>query len=186
MIESTQQLLEIIDSCKQGNRKSCRLLYDSFKNSLFAVCLRYFSDRTEAEDALQEAFILIFKNINKFDESKGSFYTWSSKIVVNVILSKLRKNKPLVIYTKDLPTVEDDSFTLPLQNLTMKELVKEIQSLPEGYRRVFNMYVMDGMTHKEIAEEMDISISTSKTQLLYAKRAMQKKLEKLNIFSYVK
>lgn len=179
------EISEAIKACKKGDHSAFRMLYDSYKNSLFAICLRYVSDRMEAEDMLQEAFILIFKNISSYDSEKGSFYTWSSKIVVNTILGKLRKNKPLLVFQEQVPKKEHSSVDLPIHDLSMKELVQQIQSLPEGYRRIFNMYVIDGMKHREIAKEMDISVSTSKTQLMYAKRAMQKKISEMHSYSQV-
>lgn len=186
MIKSQQHLEEIIRSCKRGDRKCQMELYEAYKNSLFAICLRYFKDRHKAEDMLQEGFILIYKNLDKFDSTKGTFYTWASRVVVNVILGDLRKNKIKLAYNEVLPDDQQSDYNVPIHNMSMVELVKTIQTLPDGYRMVFNMYVMEGMTHKEISEKVGISINTSKTQLMNAKKAMRQKLEKLEIYSYVK
>lgn len=141
---------------------------------------RYTSNRDEAQDYLQDGFIRIFKDLKQYDASKGSFYTWGRMVMVNTALQHIRKRRILIADTQ----VDDYHETFitradALNNLETEDLYRLISELPVGYRAVFNMYVIEGYSHKEISEALDISESTSKSQLYKAKKALQKKLESL-------
>ncbi len=143
-----------------------------------SICLRYLTSRQDAEDCLQEAMIKIFKHLRSFDNAKASYLTWSKKIIVNACLEKLRK-PGLLNYIGSIfefgkkATVYSDA----IENLNLEDLTKVIQSLPKGYRTVFNMYVIDGFNHNEISEKLKISVSTSKTQLMKARKLLKSKIE---------
>lgn len=142
------------------------------------ICLRYGNSKPEAEDMLQEGLISVFKSINQFDPKKAEFSAWSNKVIANAALQYLRKWKKWN-FTQSIDDYEnqiayqEDVFT----TLGAKELTTLVQKLPDGYRIVFNMYVIEGYKHKEIAEILDISENTSKSQLLKAKRMLRNQLE---------
>lgn len=144
------------------------------------ICLRYAPNRAEAEDMLQEGLINVFKELKQYDPEIAAFSAWSNKIMVNAALQHLRKWKKLA-FTQDVEDYEndlaygDDVF----DTLGAKELTAFVQALPEGYRVVFNLYVLEGYKHREIAEILGISENTSKSQLLKAKKMLRNQLEKV-------
>ena len=158
-----------------GDKKSANNLYNAYKRPLFLVCLRYASDRSRAQDYLQEAFISIFKNLKQFDVSKGAFESWAKRVAINTCLMDLRKNTLYAVNISEAVQVESDMEDA-LSSMSLKEMLEMIQQLPEGYKTVFNMYVIDGYSHKEIAEKLGVSINTSKTQLRKARLLLQKKI----------
>lgn len=167
--------INLIISAKNGDRKAAKQLYDMHKQNLFMVCLRYAKDRSQAQDYLQETFISIFKNLHQFDTLKGAFRSWAKRIAINVCLMDIRKNN---LYSVNISEAEAIAAKTPnaLSSLSLKEMLALIQQLPDGYKTVFNMYVIDGYSHKEIADELGISVSTSKTQLMKARLLLQKKI----------
>lgn len=169
--------INLITDAKNGDRKAAKQLYELHKQGLFIVCLRYAKDRSQAQDYLQDTFIKIFKNLHQFDNLKGAFGAWAKRIAVNVCLMDIRKNN---LYSVNISEAEVIATDTPdaLSGLSLKEMLLMIQQLPDGYKTVFNMYVIDGYSHKEIAAELGISISTSKTQLMKARLLLQKKIVK--------
>lgn len=177
MEDQTININDLIKKCINHDQASCRTLYLRFKNSLFSICLRYADTRALAEDYLQEGFITIFKNLNKYNPEKGAFYTWASKVLINQILMLKRKNKiSFESEDKVLPMNVKVNQTI-VSKLQLKELILLIQKLPDGFRTVFNLYEIEGHTHKEISVKLNISESTSKTQLMRAKLLLRKKIE---------
>lgn len=170
--------LKIIKKCLRNNSQAHKALYDKYKVRWFMICLRYGNNKTEAEDMLQEGLISVFKNLNQFDHKKAEFSAWSNKVMVNSALQHLRKWKKWD-FTQSIDdyenqiTYQDDVF----DKLGAKELTTLVQKLPDGYRIVFNMYVIEGYKHKEIAEILNISENTSKSQLLKAKKMLRSQLE---------
>lgn len=164
----------------KGNARAQRILYNQHKVKWFMICLRYAQNRAEAEDMLQEGLIGVFNNLKQYDPEKASFSAWSNKIMVNAALQYLRKwknlnfNRDIDDYTDQLSYAED-----VFESLGAKELTSMVQKLPDGYRIVFNLYVVEGYKHKEIAEKLSISESTSKTQLLKAKKMLRTQLEEV-------
>lgn len=176
-------IVDIIEACCKNQQAACKQLYEMYKSSLFAICLRYSSNREEAEDWLQDGFISIFKNIKKFDLDKGAFYTWSSKIIINTILMSKRKQNLKFDSINQSDRIEPINASFEsniLSNIQYKDLVALIQNLPNGFKTVFNLYVIEGYSHKEIGQLIGISESTSKTQLMRAKQALKKKIESQN------
>lgn len=171
---------ELIRLCIRKNAKAQKLLYDTYHSSLLGICLRYGTSRAEAEDILQLGMITIFKNIASYS-SNGSFEGWMKRIMVNVAIDNFRKNKKYY-HHHDINEVNSTPyFVLPPPNhLEVKEILKTIQQLPAGYRMVFNLYAIEGYSHKEIAKKLDISENTSKTQLHKARKSLRKKLLELD------
>jgi RNA polymerase sigma-70 factor (ECF subfamily) len=172
---------EIISGCVKGDKRAQKALYDKYSAKMFGVCIRYFRSRDEAEDALQEGFIKVFNNIDKF-RNEGSFDGWIRRIIVNTALNFYKSNLKhyySVDYQEIEETIEDTK--LNFDNFSVEFLLSIIQSLPEGYRLIFNLYEIEGYNHKEIGEMLGISINTSKSQLMKSKIQLQKKLNKKNI-----
>jgi len=170
---------EIIAGCKVGKRKAQHELYNRYSGSMFGVALRYSRNKSEAEDVLQEAFIRIFKYIKNFEgRNEGSLSAWIKTIVINTTLSYNRNNKKHH-YTEDVDEVqvgENPVFDISSDDDTddrKQKVMKAMQQLPDGYRTVFNLYSLEGYTHKEIAEILDISENTSKSQLSKARKYLR-------------
>ncbi len=166
---------EIIDGCLEKSAVHQRGLFDLYSRKLMSLCLRYSGSAPEAEDMLQESFIKIFSSIQQY-EGKGSFEGWIKKITVNTCLRKLKK---IQVSHPELGILEnkgDDQWPDAVSSLTEKELIQMISRLPEGYRVVFNLYVMEGYNHNEIAEMLQIEPVTSRSQLIKARRILQKQV----------
>lgn len=169
----------LIKAAKKHNRDAQAALYTTYQKHWFMICLRYNNHRADAEDCLQNGLVKIFSNLNQFDPDKGKFKDWSSKIIVNENLAFLRhRQKARSSEISDDYLLED--FQLPETNtLSQENLTRLIQRLPDGYRTVFNLYVLEGYDHNEIASILDISVGTSKSQLHKARKLLQKQLEVL-------
>ncbi len=166
---------DIIRGCIKSDASCQRELFNQYAGRLMTVCLRYAGDRHEAEDILQEAFIIIFKNIHQY-RSEGAFDKWLKRIVINCALRWIEKKK---IRFADLNNEASNialNDTDALSSLSEEELLRLIRELPNGYRIVFNLYVMEGYTHDEIASLLHIKPVTSRSQLLQAKRWLQQQI----------
>jgi RNA polymerase sigma factor (sigma-70 family) len=172
--------IEIINGCVKEDRQSQKLLYQKFANTMMAICYRYSRNKEDAEDSLTEGFMKVFEKISTF-KNEGSFEGWVKRIFINHSLEKLRKNGNIykVLHFDDYENEQDSGEDIE-SNLNAKELIELIQKLPPIYQMVFNLYVFDGKKHKEIAEELKISIGTSKSNLFDARKWLKKELEKLN------
>ena len=171
--------LEMIEGCKKGDRYAQKLLYDRFSGKMFALCCRYVKDKMEAEDILLTAFTKILNRIDQY-KNEGSFEGWIRRVMVNESLSYLRKNKSMYVET-DIEAVDREPNYEKLENhLEAQDLLKLISELPSGYRIVFNMFAIDGYSHKEIGEELGINENTSKSQLSRARSVLQKRLIELD------
>jgi len=168
---------DLIQGCMEGNRRMQEELYKRFSPRMYAVCLRYAGNAEEAEDILQEGFIKVFKKLNSF-RSEGSFEGWVRRIFVNTAIEHFRKKRYLQPVTeKEENTIEGKYFSV-LDELAEKDILALVQELSPGYRTVFNMYVVEGYTHKEIADMLEISEGTSKSQLSRAKVILQDMVKK--------
>lgn len=163
---------DLIDGCLQGNRKMQYELYQRFAPKMYGVCLRYAANATEAEDILQEGFIKVFGKLESF-RREGSFEGWVRRIFVNTAIEHFRKKSYLQPITEKEEAVYEANYLSVLDNLAEKDIVGLVQQLSPGYRTVFNLYVVEGYTHREIAEQMGISEGTSKSQLSRAKLILQ-------------
>ena len=155
-------------------------LYDLFSPGMYVVCLMYSRDSEEAKDILQEGFIKILKQINKF-EKKGSFEGWMKRIIINTAITNYRKNQKRYKQTElDNYNEQFNSTSLYESDFTHEELLKIINKLPEGYKVVFNLYAIEGYKHKEIAELLGIDVATSKSQYSRAKKSIRLKMEEIS------
>jgi RNA polymerase sigma factor (sigma-70 family) len=163
---------DLVEGCRAGDRKLQKELYERYAPKMFGVCLRYAGATEEAEDILQEGFVKVFNKINSF-RGEGSFEGWIRRIVVNTAIEHFRRKTYLQPVTeKEEQTVESDYLSV-LDNLAEKDIIGLVQRLSPGYRSVFNLYVVEGYTHKQIGELMGISEGTSKSQLSRAKSILQ-------------
>ncbi len=170
--------IEVIEGCKRGDRHAQKLLYERFSGKMFALCSRYIKDKMEAEDVLVKAFTKILDRINQY-KNEGSFEGWVRRVMVNESLSYLRRNKSMYVETDIEAADKEPNFERLENELEAQDLLKLISELPSGYRIVFNMYAIDGYSHKEIGEELGINESTSKSQLSRARAVLQKRLIEL-------
>jgi RNA polymerase sigma factor (sigma-70 family) len=166
---------ELIDGCTRRDRAAQKALYDRYCRKMMVFCQRYAKSTAEAEDILQEGFIKVFKNINQF-RSESRLDTWMTRIMINTALNSQRQKLyllPMVDVTElQLPESEEIS----LSGFHLSELVTMIQSLPDGCRVVFNLFAIEGYSHKEIGELLSISEGTSKSQYNRAKVLLRSKL----------
>lgn len=171
---------ELIEGCKKGKHSAFEALYRKYAMSMMAIAQRYCNTTFEGEDVLQEAFIKIFQKINTFD-GKGSFEGWLKRVVVNTAINHYHQTYKDKLNT-DYQSLNEPDHHLPdvLSRLSNEELLNVIKELPEGYRMVFNLYVIEGYTHKEIGELLKINEGTSKSQLAKAKNMIRKLLYKYN------
>ncbi len=164
---------ELIRGCLRQEPVHQRRLYDYYAARMLTVCLRYTKNRMEAEDILQEGFVKVFHNLEKF-RKECPLEQWIKRIMINTALKHLR-GQNLVIFDDELPVFEQVSVeeSSVLAEYSFQELLKMIQSLAPGYQAVFNLYAIEGYTHKEIAEMLEISEGTSKSQYARAKNILQ-------------
>lgn len=175
MAEDKEQ--KIIDTCLKGDRAAQKQLFDRFAPVMYSVCLRYVGDREVAQDLLQDGFVTLFTKLDSY-KGDGSFEGWVRRIFINTALMYLRKKDALRM-TEDLDNVRNLSSDIPTQieNIGYGELMKLIAQLPPGFRTVFNMYVVEGYSHKDIAEELGITETTSRTQLSRARNWLQARIK---------
>ena len=167
----------IIEGCRRRQSKAQQVLYEQFSARMFGVCLRYAGCREDAEDILHEGFMKVFGKIHQF-EGKGSFEGWMRRIMVNTALEKYRNQYKIinindVAKAPDMPSYEDLA-----EDLTVQELIQFIKELSPKYRIVFNLYAIEGYSHKEISEMLNISEGTSKSNLSRARVILQEKVNK--------
>lgn len=169
--------IQLIESCKKGNRVAQKVLYDRLASRMFFVCIRYVGDRTLAEDILQEGFVTLFTRLGSF-KGEGSFEGWARRIFVTTALMYLRKKDALKM-SDDLEAAKGmkTDVTGQIENIGYKELMEMVASLPTGFRTVFNMYAVEGYSHKEIGEILGISEVTSRTQYSRARALLQSKIK---------
>jgi RNA polymerase sigma factor (sigma-70 family) len=168
---------DLIEGCMKGDRKMQRELYQRFAPKMYGVCLRYAGNAGEAEDILQEGFIKVFNKIASF-RSEGSFEGWIRRIFVNTAIEHFRKKTYLQPITEYEEATVEGKYLSVLDSMAEKDIIQLVQQLSPGYRTVFNMYVVEGYTHKQIAEALGISEGTSKSQLSRAKLILQDLVKK--------
>jgi len=171
----------ILNGCLNKQPKSQRALVDKYAGYLLATCKRYMKDSETARDLVQDSLIKIFKNLDKFDSKKGNFKSWITTISIRLCLSKLKKQNLIVLILDS--HVESTSLATSIQfsldNLDTAYLLDMIMELPNGYREVFNLYVIDGYSHAEIAELLNISSDLSRSRLVRARNKLKSKIVKL-------
>lgn len=176
----SQQEDELIAKCRNNDAQAQKMLYEFHSAKMFGVCLRYIKDHDQAEDVMISGFVKVFEKINQF-KNEGSFEGWIRRIMVNESLTFIRKNKSMYLEV-DIEYAEKEPDYSTLNNhLETEDLLKLIHSLPTGYQTVFNLYAIEGYSHKEIAEALNISENTSKSQLSRARTLLQRMLLELEV-----
>jgi RNA polymerase sigma-70 factor (ECF subfamily) len=172
----------IVEGCKAGKRKAYSMLYKKYASTMLGLCLRYSKNLQEAEDVLQEGFIKVFHNISRFRQ-EGSFEGWIRRIMINAAIDHYKSNLKNAFH-HDIDELEEKIGSMPEEEgnyrdieIPAERLMAMVQELPDGYRIVFNLFVMEGYSHKEIADRLQVTENTSKTQLLKARKALRKKLD---------
>jgi RNA polymerase sigma factor (sigma-70 family) len=177
---------KLFEQCKRNDSKAQRALYDLFKARLMGLCRRYAKDRDDAQDMLQETFIKIFSRIGQVEKVNG-LEGWMKSIAVNTAIDHYNRKKRTMMTSSDEEyDIADSAYELILDNLTDEFLLGVINDLPEGSRIVFNLSVVEGYSHAEIAGLIGISESTSRSQLHYAKQLLKEKLNRIGIKRYEK
>ena len=171
---ATFPLLEnqLIENCIKGERKSQKALYDLYSQKMYAICIRYSKNQMDAEDILQEAFVKLFNNLHKF-RGDGSFDGWVRRIFVNTAIEHIRRKNLNTSVGEGLENTVADKRHNALDNLYEKDLIKTSRTLSDGYRTVFTLYAVEGYSHKEIASQLGITESTSKSQFSRAKAILR-------------
>ena len=167
-------LEQLIEKCKENDTKAQSDLYKLFSSKLFTLCLKYSRNYAEAEDNLQDAFVTIFEKISQYS-GKGSLEGWLKRIVINTALQRYRKQGVFDIVNED--QIEDVQIDVDTETVNLDFLLSSIQELPDRYRLVFNLYVLDGYSHKEISEMLDITTGTTKSNLARARKILKDKIE---------
>ena len=172
---------ELLEGCLRQQAKAQKLFYEKFSALMLGICVRYVDSFEEAQDVMQEGFIKVFKNLGTFG-GKGSLEGWIRRIMVNTALDYLRTIKH-ERFQLNVDDVHDKLYAKSdvIGNLNADSMLELIKTLPVGYRTVFNMYAIEGYSHREISDELGISVNTSKSQYSRAKTILQKKMEELNM-----
>lgn len=170
---------QLIESCRKGNRRAQKELYETYSRKMMGVCLRYVSDRETARDLLQDGFVKVFTSLDSYS-GLGSFEGWMRKVFVNNALEYLRKSDVLREATDLDNTAElvQPSSSI-ISDMSAAELMQLVQGLPAGFRTVFNLFAIEGYSHKEISEMLEITESTSRSQFTRAKQLLQRKINEL-------
>ncbi len=170
-------LEQLINDCKRQDAKAQEQLYKLYSSKLFAVCLKYSRNYAEAQDNLQDGFLIIFNKIGQFT-FKGSFEGWMKRVMVNNVMQQYRNVSFLELVNNEVAEAVD--VDIEDDNISLDYLMKIIQELPDRYRLVFNLYVIDGYSHKEISEMLNITTGTTKSNLARARIILKEKIEQYN------
>jgi RNA polymerase sigma factor (sigma-70 family) len=171
------QLNKIINGCLKGDRRSQELLYKMFSTRMFGLCLQYADNQDDAADILQEGFIKVFRKLEQF-RGKGSFEGWIRRIMINTAFERYRSQVRLFAVTDNTVKKDDMVHEEVIERLSASDLIRLVQDLPPRYRMVFNLYAIEGYSHKEIGEMMGITVGTSKSNLSRARDILQQKVKK--------
>lgn len=181
-----QTTREILIGCKNNDRQAQRALYELLNKKLMGLSIRYTRSREDAKDVFQESFIKIYKSVGGI-QKEASLEGWAKRIVINTAINHYNKNKKHqeCLYVDEIERSTDHMDDDDIDHLSDEQLLEMINSLPEGSKLVFNLYIIEGYSHKEISEILDISVGTSKSQLNRAKTLLKQMLEKLGINEYM-
>lgn len=167
--------IDLVKACKKQNAKAQGMLYDRYSRLMLGLCRRYIKGELEAEDVMIKGFMKIFSKIDSY-ENKGSFEGWMKRIMINEALGYIRRNKAMYLETDIEAADREPDFDKLSTALEAKDLLNMISELPSGYRTIFNLYAIEGYSHREIAELLGINENTSKSQLSRARMHLQRKL----------
>lgn len=176
-MKTKNQISQLIKACKACDPKAQKQLYLLFADEMMSIASRYAKDLPEARDIVHDTFLKVFRSIQKFEEGKGSFAGWIARILINHAIAKHRRQKKMVAMTEqDFTLKPSDDFSI-LDTLAAEDILKLIQELPDRSRTIFNLYVIEGFKHDEIGALLNISASTSRSQLTRAKKLLRMKME---------
>lgn len=167
-------LNKLIRQCADNDRKAQEEVYKLFAGKLFSICLKYSKNKQEAQDNFQDGFVTIFNKVGQF-KFNGSFEGWMKRVMINTVLVKYRKKNVLNIVTEEIP--DEVIVDIDEEEISLDFLLSLIQELPDRYRMVFNLYVLDGHSHKEISKMLHIAEGTSKSNLARARAILKSKIE---------
>ena len=171
-------ITDVLQGCRQGDRAAQNELYRTYANKVMNTARRYTKDSSEAKDVVQNTFVKVFTQLDKYDSGKGAFQSWIVRIAVNEALLIKRRDKKY-FYPEEPHEVLDKSVDSPIfSSMGIEEIKKIVNALPEGYRMIFNLFVVEGFSHSEIGELLGINEVTSRSQLLRARKAIQKSILK--------
>jgi RNA polymerase sigma-70 factor (ECF subfamily) len=185
-VAESKQLQALIDGCLKGDRRSQQAIHKMFYGKMKAICMRYTRDNDQAMDIVQDGFIKVFNSLDKYT-GVGSFEGWMRRIIVNLCIDRFRRLKRDVVLFEDSVTLEnyeddvdeeDNEEDNEIYNITQEQIIEAMQQLSPAYRTVFNLYVFENYSHQEIAEALEISIGTSKSNYAKARKNMKKLLSK--------
>ena len=178
---------KLIAGCLKSNRKAQRVLYEKYAPEMMNVCLRYCGDRSTAKDVMQEGFIRVYKHVDQLKDSK-KLRPWIKQIMVNSAMMKIRKKESLVFYSDEVldNMQETEIFADESYQYSENDLKQIFNHMPKGFKVIFNMYVFDDFSHQEIADTLNISVNTSKSQLSRARGYLRKKLAEIKLDYYAK
>ncbi len=184
-LEDPKQIKVLLQDCRKGSREAQKRLYEHFYGYAMSVCLRYSKTKEEAKEIMNDGFMKFFTHIHQHDEG-ASVKSWLRRIMINTAIDHYRKhNKHYHHQDIDDTTVRNIADnTQGTETISYEELIKMVQKLPDAYRAVFNLYVIDGYTHEEIAEQLGIVVGTSKSNLFKAREHLKNQLKKININNY--
>jgi RNA polymerase sigma-70 factor (ECF subfamily) len=173
---------EMIEGCIKGNRRMQELLYQTYAPKMFGICLRYTGATADAQDVLQDGFIKAFNKLEGY-KSEGSFEGWLKRIFIHTAIDQLHKKNPVQTITDVQENIIEDMDWSVLEQLAAEEVMELVRQLPDSNRTIFNLFVVEGYTHKNIAEMLGISEGTSKAQLAKAKGILQSMLSRNRNFT---
>lgn len=177
--QSSDMLATLLDSCSKGSRSGQKQLYQHFYNYAMSICLRYAPNKEEAQEIMNDGFLKVFKKLHTFDRSKP-FRMWLRRIMINTAIDYYRRRKKNIT-SLDLVQASDKATEADaLDDISAREILQLVQELPPSYRLIFNLYVIEGYKHEEIAEKLNIHVGTSKSNLAKARKHLKKKLYQLN------
>lgn len=172
----TETLQDIIKGCKRRKRSAQAALFRKYSKKMFGISIIYTKDQTQAEDVVQEGFLKIFENIKQYS-GKGSFEGWMRRIMINTALEHFRKEKYMFPVSEPLAYSNDVSYDDIISSISAGDLLQLIHELSPQYRMVFNLFAIEGYSHQEIAEKLDVSVSSSKSNLSRARKILQQRIE---------
>ncbi|MFN8344438.1 MAG: sigma-70 family RNA polymerase sigma factor [Spirosomataceae bacterium] len=176
---------KVVEMCKENNRFAQNRLYEAFSGRMFRLCMRYVRQREEAEEIVMNGFLKFFRGLSEFDyRDDTGLEGWLKRIMVNEALMHLRRQKALPVFTDTDEAEVPDSVYLPDGAVNAETIYAAILELPTGYRTVFNLYVVEGYTHEEIAKQLNVSVGTSKSQLSKARALLQQLLKQRGYEQY--
>jgi RNA polymerase sigma factor (sigma-70 family) len=169
--------IDIIQDCKKGSRKAQEALYKNYYRTMMTICIRYTKNEQDAVEVLNNGFLKVFRNIQKYNQEQGSIYTWIRTIVINSCLDFIRSKQKLAAHNEIIDADEAHVPAEVLSRFKAQELLGLIRKLPAATQAVFNLYAIEGYNHREIGQLLNISDGTSKWHLSEAKKSLQKMIE---------